>query len=163
MYNDSLPLWICRRSYNGIWAPELRLYSLIVPLITMPVGLAISASALAYHYHYMVLALGTFLVGFSAVLAQPVILNYVVESYTQFAVEATIAVEIYRLGWGIALTFIAGSWEARLGAGWMFGMATLFSLTAGSIVAVLIWKGHALRKMTLLKNLVSTEAGEVVD
>ena len=129
----------------------------------MPVGLAISAAALAYHYHYMVLALGTFIVGFSAVLAQPVVLNYVVESYTEFAVEATIAVEIYRLGWGIGLTFIAGSWEARLGAGWMFGMATLFSLTAGSIVAVLIRKGHVLRKLTLLKSLVSTEAGEMVD
>ena len=83
----------------------------------MPIGLVISASALAYHYHYIVLALGIFIVTFAGLLAQPVIVNYVVEYYTEYAVEATISVAVYRLGWGIALTFIAGVWEARLGTG----------------------------------------------
>ena len=161
--NDRIPLWMCKRYHGGIWAPELRLYCLILPLILMPVGLAIVASTLAFHYHYIVLALGVFIGAFGGLLAQPVIVNYVVEFYTHYASEATIIMAVYRLGWGIALTFIVGIWEDKVGAGWMFGMASLFSVASASLAVVLMLKGHVLRKWTPVQSLASTEAGKAVE
>ncbi|CAD6565560.1 MAG: hypothetical protein ASARMPRED_007328 [Alectoria sarmentosa] len=161
-YNDRFPLWICKRFKKGVWAPELRLYCLFIPILCLPIGLGISAAALQYHYHYMVLALGVFISLFAGLLAQPIIVNYVVECYTDYAVESTIIVAVYRLGWGIAITFFVGQWEARINVGWVFGMSAFFALASGLLVLVLIWKGHVLRRWSLVKSLISTEAGREV-
>ena len=110
----------------------------------------------------MVLALGVFISLFAGLLAQPIIVNYVVECYTDYAVESTIIVAVYRLGWGIAITFFVGQWEARINVGWVFGMSAFFALASGLLVLVLIWKGHVLRRWSLVKSLISTEAGREV-
>lgn len=110
----------------------------------------------------MVLALGVFMSLFAGLLAQPIIVNYVVECYTDYAVESSIIVALYRLGWGIAITFFVGQWEARINVGWVFGMSAFFALASGLLVLVLVWKGHVLRRWSLVKSLISTEAGREV-
>lgn len=110
----------------------------------------------------MVLALGIFMSIFAGLLAQPIIVNYVVECYTDYAVESTIIVAIYRLSWGIAIPFFVSQWEARVSVGWVFGMSALFALASGLLVLVLIWTGHVLRRWTLIKSLISIEAGREV-
>lgn len=110
----------------------------------------------------MVLALGVFLSLFAGLLAQPIIVNYVVECYTQYAVESSIIVAVYRLGWGIAITFFVGEWEARINVGWVFGMSACFALASGLLPLLLIWKGHVLRRWSLVMSLISTEAGREV-
>ena len=128
----------------------------------LPIGLGISGVALEHHYHYMVLALGIFLVAFAALLAVPIAVNYAVECFINNATECTIIITIYRLGWGVAIPFYIAQWEARVHIVWVFGMAAFFTLVAGIIVLLLVWKGPSLRRFHLLQSLASTEAGMAV-
>ena len=125
----------------------------------LPIGLGISGAALEHHYHYMVLALGIFLVAFAALLAVPIVVNYAVECFINYATECTIIITIYRLGWGVAIPFYITQWEAKVHIVWVFGMAAFFSLFAGFIVLILVWKSYRLRKFHLLQTLATTEAG----
>ena len=78
-----------------MWAPELRLYCLWLPILVLPIGLGISGVALEHHYHYMVLALGIFLVAFAALLAVPIFVDYAVECFIDYATECTIIITIW--------------------------------------------------------------------
>ena len=158
-FNDVCPLWICKRYKQGIWAPELRLYCLWVPVLVLPIGLGLSGAALQYHTHYMVLALGVFIVAFGALLAVPIVINYTAECFTQHATECTIVIQIYRLGWGVAIPFFIAQWEAEVKVGWVFGMAAFFTLASATLVLLLLWKGHVLRQWHLMRSLACTEEG----
>ena len=126
----------------------------------MPIGLGITGAGFESHYHYMVLALGVFLIVFAALLAQPIVINYAVECFTDYATECAIAIAIYRLGWGVAIPFYIAQWEDKVHIGWVFGMAAFFTLAAGMLVISLVWKGHFLRRLHLLRP--STEEGQAV-
>ena len=110
----------------------------------------------------MVLALAVFLVNFAALLTVPVCVNYAVECFTRYAVETSIIMNCYRLAFGIALPFFALPWGAKVGNGWLFGMAAFFSLFAASLIGLLAWKGPLLRGYILMSGLASTEEGEAV-
>ena len=76
-FNDKLPLWLARRR-GGTWLTEYRLSNVLLPSIILPIALGIYGAALQYHLHYMVLALGSFLIWFGALLALPVCYNYII-------------------------------------------------------------------------------------
>ena len=115
----------------------------------MPIGLALFGSALQYHLHYMVLALGSFLVTFSAISAVPVPLNYLVESFGGNPQEVGASANFYRLLLALIIPFILDTWEDRVGVNWLFGMAAFFHMFACMLVAVVIWKGETLRRWNL--------------
>ena len=160
---DSIPLWICRRR-GGVWQPEYRLHTLwsIGPFI-MPIGLGIFGATLKYHLHYMVLALGTFLVSLGALVCVPVTTNYVVECFTRHTLEASTAMGLYRLSFGLAIPFFVTPWTAKVGVGWVFGMAALFSLSSMFLIAVLIWRGQQIRRWSFgaLKETYEVEEVDV--
>lgn len=157
--NDRVPLWMCRRRNGGIWKPELRLYPLLVPpFIILPIALGIFGAALQYHLHYMVLALAVFLINFCEIALVPVVINYVVESFTQHPAEVTTILNFYRLILGLAVPFFIDGWEARVGPGWVFGMMAFFTLLAFSATVLLAWKGPAIRQLSFA-NLNTTEEG----
>lgn len=58
----------------------------------------------------MVLALGQFLVQYSAQLSVPICNNYAVECFVDHPVETTVAMNIWRLALGLALQFTATPW-----------------------------------------------------
>ena len=158
--SDRIPLWASRRFTKGIWYPEYRLWNLILPPgLLSPIGLGIFGASLEYHYHYMLLAFGTFLVGFSAVLSVPIIVNYVVECFINSATEVAVIMNVYRLALGLALPFFIEAWSDAVGKGWLFGMAAFFSLFAALLVALLAWKGRTLRRFTI-RGIILTEEGE---
>ena len=155
---DRIPLWASRHLGKGVWHTEYRLWNMLLPAILSPVGLGIFGAALQYHLHYMVLALGLFIVTFSALLSVPVCLNYIVECFITSANEAAIAMNCWRLGFAIALGFFVFPWEAKVGTGWVFGMAAFFDVLVALLIALLAWKGHILRRYTM-KSLTVTEEG----
>ena len=163
-YNDRVPIWIASRrrgSSHGIWHPEDRLWSMLIgPASLSPIGLGIVGAALQYQLHYMVLALGYFLLNFSALLCVPVCVNYAIESFTGHAVETSVAMNAYRLALGLSLSFYFEPWQKKVGVGWLFGMAAFFTVFAMSIVALLAWKGKDVRGLVLKSSLVSTEEGK---
>ena len=109
----------------------------------------------------MVLALGLFLVVFAATISVPICINYATECFLTSANEVAVAMNMYRLGFSIALGFFIFPWESAVGVGWVFGMAALFEVLVGALVAVLVWRGEMFRRMGP-RGLLATEDGERV-
>ncbi|OAL34770.1 hypothetical protein AYO20_05965 [Fonsecaea nubica] len=161
-FNDRLPLWICRRT-GGVWKPEFRLHALWFPtFFCLNVGLGLFGAALRYHLHYMVAAVGNFLLNFSSNVAVPVIVNYEVECFTKYPVEAATIMNFYRTIFGIAIPFFIDGWEARVGVGWVFGMMAFVSLAAFGLVIVLMVAGHRVRHWFHTDILSSEEGTKII-
>ena len=159
--NDKIPLWLSQRD-NGYWKPEYRLHSLWIPgLLVLPLGLGIFGITLGKHLHYMVLALGSFLITFAAILSVPVTVNYTIECFKHNSAECGAIMGFYRLIFGLAIPFFIGPWISRVGVGWVFGMASFFSIASFGLICVLMWKGKAIRQLSI-GNLTFTEEGEKV-
>lgn len=127
LLNDRLLLWMCRRR-GGNWKPEYCLYlSLIPQAVILPIAFGIIGVSLQYHPHCMVLALGVFLVNFCGISLLPIVSNYMAESSTNHASEANTIMSFYRLILGLFVPFFIDGWEARVGAGCVFGMMAFFA------------------------------------
>jgi Major Facilitator Superfamily len=158
--NDRIPLWMCKRSGKGVWKPEYRLFPLLIPpFIILPSAFGLFGAALQYHLHYMVLALAVFLINFCEVAIVPIVINYVVESFTDHAAEVTTVLNFYRLVLGLLVPFFILPWEARVGAGWVFGMMAFFAVFAFGFMAVLAWRGPAIRRLSFERFRRETEEG----
>jgi hypothetical protein len=106
----------------------------------------------------MVAALGNFLLNFSSNVAVPVIVNYEVECFTKYPVEAATIMNFYRTIFGIAIPFFIDPWEAAVGTGWVFGMMAFFSIGAFMLVITLMLAGHTIRHK-VKSSIMSTEEG----
>ena len=158
---DGIPLWASRHFGQGVWRPEYRLWHVVLPALLSPLGLGIFGAALQYHLHFMVLALGVFLVVFAATPAVPVCINYVAECFLASANEAAVAMNMYRLGFSIALGFFIFPWKAAVGAGWVFGMAAFFEIFVALLVGLLLWKGQTLRRLSTKQFLVTKDGKKI--
>ncbi len=149
--NDRLPLYICKRN-GGLWKPEYRLHALGFPIfVCYPIGLGIFGACLHHHWHYMVLAFATFVITFSAVAGVGPGINYVVEAFTPaLANEVSAVMNLYRLVFGIGITFYLFDWAKVVGINWVFGMMAFFTILAfGLIIVVMIW-GESIRKLSFV-------------
>ena len=159
-FNDKIPLWLARRR-GSTWHTEYRLANTILPSIILPIGLGIYGAGLEYHLHFMVLALGSFLIWFGALLALPVCYNYIIECFLHHPVEASVSLNAYRVSFGLMSVFIVTQWEAAVGLGWMWGMGAFLILLVDIIMVGIIWKGHVVRKWTSVvsRSIAVTEDG----
>ncbi|QGA17659.1 hypothetical protein EYB26_005334 [Talaromyces marneffei] len=162
-FNDTTPLWVARRR-GGTWHPEYRLANTILPSIMLPIGLGLWGAGLQYHLHYMVLALGSFLIWFGALLALPVCYNYIIECFLHTPVEASVSLNAYRITFGLISVFITTNWEAAVGVGWMWGMGSFLIVFVDLIMIGIILKGHVVRQWTakLSSTLAVTEDGAAI-
>ena len=163
LFNDKTPLWVARRR-GGTWHPEYRLANTIVPGLLLPVGLGIYGAGLQYHLHFMVLALASFIIWFTALLILPICYNYIIECFLHTPVEASVALNSYRIAFGLMSVFIVTQWQMAVGVGWMWGMGAFFVLFVDLLMALVIFKGHKVRKLTvhISKSIAITEDGEKV-
>jgi len=97
------------------------------------------------------MAVGCFLIYLSSNGAVAVPNNYLVESFRDNSQEVGIALNVWRLLLGLIIPFFIDEWEVRVGTGWVFGIAAFINLFATCLVFVLMWKGSALRKLSLLQ------------
>ena len=160
--SDALPLRICKRFYNGIWQPELRLYVLYITVVFTPVGLGICGAALKLHYHYMIYAFGYFIVAMVALMAVPITTNYVAESFTHYGTESALAMAFWRLAWGVVIPFFASQWIDKVGVNWVYGIAAFITIGSCTFLQVLLWRGPQLRQLSLVKSMVSSEEGRIL-
>ncbi|KAJ5974921.1 synaptic vesicle transporter [Penicillium waksmanii] len=160
LFNDKIPLWLARRR-GGTWHTEYRLANTILPSIIIPIGLRIYGAGLDYHLHFMVLALGSFLIWFSALLALPVCYNYIIECFLHHPVEASVSLNAYRVSFGLMSVFIVTQWQGSVGVGSMWGIGAFLILFVDLIMLWIILKGHLVRKWTdsLSSNITTTEDG----
>ena len=107
----------------------------------------------------MVLALGQFLVQYSAQLSVPICNNYAIECFVDHPVETTVAMNVWRLVLGLALPFVAAPWIRTTGVGWMFGTAAFLSVFGGFMIGLLGWKGEVFRRWSKASGLGHSEGG----
>ncbi len=162
LFNDRVPLWLCRRR-GGRWKPEYRLYPLLLPpAVILPVGLGLFGACLQYRLHYMLLALATFLINFCELAMVPVAINYVVESFVGHASEVNTILHLYRVILGLLVPFFITPWQARVGPGWVFGMMAFFTMLGFSLTVVLAWKGPIIRQYSIKRFMKSEEGVKLV-
>lgn len=161
LLNDRIPMYLSRRS--GMWHPEYRLHTAWFPgVFATPVGCGIFGAALIYKLHYMVLALGTFFIALGGVASVPVSINYVIECFRHYPQEVGAALNLYRLCFGLAIPFFYDQWEETVGVNWVYGMSAFISLFGFMLVVLLMWKGPAIRKLSLWKDTSAGEEGTKV-
>lgn len=165
MFNDKTPLWLAQRVGRGTWHTEYRLANTLLPSILLPIGLGIYGACLQYHLHFMVLALGSFLIWFGALLALPVCYNYIIECFLHHPVEASVSLNAYRVSFGLMSVFIVTQWESAVGVGWMWGMGAFLIVFVDLIMAVIVFKGHLIRRWTtaLSSSIAVTEDGATIN
>ena len=110
----------------------------------------------------MVLAPGLFLVVFAATLSVPICTNDATECFLMSVDEVAITMNMYRLGFSIALDIFVFPWVAAVGAWWVFEMAAFFNIFAALLISLLAWRGQSYRRFTP-KGLLATGDGEKVD
>lgn len=160
LFNDKTPLWVARRR-GGTWHPEYRLANTLLPCVLLPIALGIYGAGVQYHEHYMVLALGSFLIWFASLLALPVCYNYVVEIFLKYPVETSVALNAYRVSFGLMSVFIVTDWQEAVGVGWMWGMGAFLIVFVDLIMIGMVLKGYLIRDLTrrLFPSLTETEDG----
>lgn len=159
--SDRLPLYLTAR-HDGIWKPEYRLHALWLPsFILSPLGLGLTAISLHYHLHWIVLAFGSLFLTIGAFALLPVVVNYACESFIHHSAEASLAITLYRLAFGLSIPFFIQEWVNAVGLGWVYGMMSFFVLFSFSFIILLIWKGYVIRSWCV-GNLNMPEDGEKV-
>ena len=158
--SDRLPLYVCRRFGNGIWKPEYRLHALWIPsLIFNPLGLGLFGASLYYHLSWGVLALGTVFTTFGSLAITPITVNYINECFINNPAEASIAVNAFRVGFGLTVALYINQWVEKVDVAWAYGMMAFFEVFSFGFIVLLMWKGPQIRKWTLA-GLASSEEGE---
>jgi hypothetical protein len=137
---------------SGVWKPKNRLHALWIPSIINPIGLGIWGAGLQYHLSWVVLALALALalvfVTFGNLSITPITVNYINECFIGHPAEASIAVNVYRVGFGLSVAFYIKEWVAETGVGWAYGMMAFFEIESFLFILLLMWNGHAIRRLT---------------
>lgn len=160
--NDRIPLYLTRK-YSGTWKPEYRLHAIWFPSILMPISLGLVGASFEYHLHYMVLAVGAFLVTFSATCLNPIAINYLVECFMKYPTELNSILGVYRLSLGLGIPFFINAWVDRVGVGWVFGMQAFLSVAAFVPIVILMLYGHSLRSMSFRKLHRDEEGARIIN
>ena len=159
-FNDRVPLWICRRR-GGKWKPEYRLHCLWIPNIILPIGLGIFGAGLEYHLHYMVVAFGSFLITAADMFIVANTTTYVSECFIGHTSESACVMSFYRVLLGLVVPFFINPWIAKVGVGWVFGIAAFLTVGCIGAITLLIFKGHEIRRMAIW-GLDSDEEGQML-
>lgn len=155
LVNDRLPMWFYHRN-NRIWRSEYRLQTAWLPgLFLGPIGCGLFGAAVSYHLHPGIMALGEFLIVFAAVACVPPTMNYIIEAFHHYPQEVAAIMNVYRLGFAIAIQFFYGPWVASIGVNWVWCVAAFMSLFGFSLILVLMFFGPKLKRW----NLLNDEAG----
>lgn len=110
----------------------------------------------------MVLAFASFLITFSDVIAAPVFINYIVETYRHLPSETAAVMNFYRTILGLALPFFITPWTTAVGPGWVFGMQAFFALLADGLILVLFVWGPVIRTWNILAKDTLEEEQQVI-
>lgn len=163
LVNDRLPMWFYHRSNSPsrIWRSEYRLQTAWLPgLVLGPVGCGLFGAGVFYHLHVAVMALGECLIVFAAVASVPPSMNYIIEHFKHYPQEVGAVMNVYRIGFAIAVQFFYSPWVARIGVNWVWCVAAFMSLFGFGLVLVLMFFGPKMTKWNLWDDAAGFEESE---
>lgn len=103
--------------------------------------------------------MGTVFTTFGSLAITPITVNYINECFIHNPAEASIAVNAFRVGFGLSVAFYINQWVAKVDVAWAYGMMAFFEVFSFLFIIVLMWKGHQIREWTWA-GLASSEEGE---
>lgn len=110
---DAVSLWFSKK--KGGREAEHQLPNLILPIVMAITGALVFGYADQNHLHYAVLLLGTFLLMTSTLISAPIVQNYVIESYPQWAGPVLVNVSTLRVFISFPLNTQVTTWLQQLG------------------------------------------------
>ncbi|KFY74088.1 hypothetical protein V499_05870 [Pseudogymnoascus sp. VKM F-103] len=128
---DKMADWFTKRN-GGLREPEMRLPSIVVSLITTPLGLVLFGVGIQYKLHWMCPTVGLGLLNFSIVQATNVSLVYTIDCYRPIAGEVTVTSMALKSCFGFLLSFYTNPWIDKV------GYLNAYGTMAGISVAVLL-------------------------
>ncbi|OBT85854.1 hypothetical protein VE02_06087 [Pseudogymnoascus sp. 03VT05] len=111
---DKMADWFTQRN-GGLREPEMRLPSIVVSLITTPLGLVLFGVGIQYKLHWMCPTVGLGLLNFSIVQATNVSLVYTIDCYRPIAGEVTVTSMALKSCFGFLLSFYTNPWIEKVG------------------------------------------------
>lgn len=157
-FNDKTIIWMSRRN-NGIYEPEMRLYSLVVANLTMTIGMFMFGITIANHVHWMVPTVGFAIVAFSYGAAGAITVTYVIDCYEKIVADAFIGIIVIRNGLSMMILFCFSPWVESIGLKNTFisgGCLTLIPIML--TVPLIIW-GKDLRRRSASRYLKESIRG----
>ena len=144
--SDYLIIAISRRR-NGIYEPEYRLWTYMIPGLSMVAGVLLYGLTIAQGMPWIITAVGAGLIGFGLGGCADMALVYVQDSYDGIIGPALIAVVFIRNGMATVMTFVIPIWMESMGVFNMFVLlGVLTAMVVGTSVLFLVW-GKKWRKM----------------
>ncbi|KAK7725525.1 hypothetical protein SLS63_008129 [Diaporthe eres] len=144
--SDKVTMWISKR--RGSREPEYQLINLITPIVFAIIGAIVFGYADQFHLHYMVLLLGQFFLMTSPLMAAPIINNYVIESYPQWAGAVLTNVSVLRIFTSFYFNTQVTTWISQLGPLKFMSYIAVALLVVSSGIPLLFVYGKRLRSLT---------------
>ncbi|KAI7775820.1 hypothetical protein LA080_006234 [Diaporthe eres] len=155
--SDKVTMWISKR--RGSREPEYQLINLITPIVFAIIGAIVFGYADQFHLHYMVLLLGQFFLMTSPLMAAPIINNYVIESYPQWAGAVLTNVSVLRIFTSFYFNTQVTTWISQLGPLKFMSYIAVALLVVSSGIPLLFVYGKKLRSLTSGKVKKTRKAG----
>jgi MFS family permease len=137
--SDYLIMVIARRR-DGIYEPEYRLWTFMIPGASMVAGVWLYGLTIAQGMPWIINAVGAGLVGFALGGCGDTALTYVQDSYDGIIGPALIGIVFVRNGMATMMTFIIPVWQSQMG---VYNMFLLLGVLAAVImltcVPLMIW------------------------
>ncbi|KXH67483.1 major facilitator superfamily transporter [Colletotrichum salicis] len=143
---DSVSLWISKK--KGGREAEHQLPNLILPIFFAITGALIFGYADQNHLHYAVLLLGTFFLMTSTLITAPIVQNYVIESYPQWAGPVLVNVSTLRVFISFPLNTQVTTWLQELGPMKFTAYLSIMLLVVSTGIPILFIFGKKLRIKT---------------
>ncbi|KAK1452395.1 major facilitator superfamily transporter [Colletotrichum cuscutae] len=143
---DSVSLWISKK--KGGREAEHQLPNLILPIFFAITGALVFGYADQNHLHYAVLLLGTFFLMTSTLITAPIVQNYVIESYPQWAGPVLVNVSTLRVFISFPLNTQVTTWLQELGPMKFTVYLSIMLLVVSTGIPILFIFGKRLRIKT---------------
>ncbi|KAI3395996.1 hypothetical protein diail_567 [Diaporthe ilicicola] len=145
-FSEKVTLWISKR--RGSREPEYQLINLIIPMIFAIIGAIVFGYADQFHLNYMVLLVGQLFLTSSTLMAAPIIANYVIESYPQWAGPVLTNVSVLRIFTTFYFNTEVTTWISELGPLKFMSYIAVALLVVSSGIPLLFFYGKKLRSLT---------------
>ncbi|KAM5349872.1 hypothetical protein ACJ41O_006377 [Fusarium nematophilum] len=139
---------IMTKRNSGVREPEMRLPTIIISVITAPLGLVLYGVGIDKALHWIVPTIGLALLNFSIVQATNITLVYAIDAYRPVAGEIVVTQHAFKSAFGFLLSFYTNPWIAQDGYARAFGAMAGISGATMMFWVVLYFFGKRIRHAT---------------
>ncbi|GES58477.1 putative mfs transporter [Aspergillus terreus] len=134
---------------DGIREPEMRLPTMVIGMVLMPISMLTYGLGLHYRLHWMVPAVGLGIFGFGLVVTGNITIVYSIDAYRPIAGEVVVTQMGFKAAFAFLLGFYVNPWIAAAGYAGTFGtMAGITFVVYAMWIPLYLW-GAKLRHASM--------------